>query len=39
MVTKARELIDITDLEYFVGLERKYFCFETNDDLIRERCE
>ena len=39
MVTKARELIDITDLEYFVGLERKYFCFETSDDLIRERCE
>ena len=39
MVTKARELIDITKLEYFIGLERKYFCFETSDDLIRERCE
>lgn len=34
-----RELIDITQQEYFVDLERKYFSYETSDELIKKRYE
>ena len=33
----SRELIDITQQEYFVDLERKYFSYETSDELIKKR--
>lgn len=35
----SRELIDITQQEYFVDLERKYFSYETSDELIKKRYE
>ena len=35
----SRELRDITQQEYFVDLERKYFSYETSDELIKKRYE
>lgn len=34
---RGRELIDVTQQEFFVGLERKFFSYETSDELIKKR--
>ena len=36
-IERGRELIDVTQQEFFVGLERKFFSYETSDELIKKR--
>lgn len=37
MAERGRELIDVTQQEFFVGLERKFLSYETSDELIKKR--
>ena len=37
MADRSRELVDITQQEYFVDLEKRYFPYETSDELIKKR--
>lgn len=39
MADRSRELVDITQQEYFVDLEKRYFPYETSDELIKKRYE
>lgn len=39
MVDRSRELVDITQQEYFIDLEKRYFPYETSDELIKKRYE
>lgn len=37
MAERGRELIDVTQQEFFVGLERKFLSYETSDELIKKK--
>lgn len=39
MADRSRELVDITQQEYFIDLEKRYFPYETSDELIKKRYE